>query len=591
MKHILALYLLLCVIATPLVVKGQQIRDANELIAGLKNELSLGQQMVRTETDKYPAILKKGATYKFRSKNYYPSISASNTDYSQPFEGMLHKPQAYYTIEINQNQIIFHFRDMIQVACGFDKNGNPVPPADVSWSASTKKETKTGRIRTFSGEILNCTFTQSAIHLMFQTPRNTVLLGGVNLSDPEYLERQALESGGIYQRESLGNEVNHAKRTIKSRDDPFAPWRIVQDQTVSISLNDIAASNKLTKDQLVWTLYFTDFTETALGVTKLSYEANISLHFILSKIFNLDTKVPQQKTFLSKWQEIWEKEKQRIKEAEELARAEAEKARKEAEELEAKKAEAAANGIYLVYSSQELKDAVEDSSNKKNANDIIRIKLEKDLALDEELRFSDGNIILDLANHVLNLKGLSFSGKELTILDGTITGEAKKYDSFIHVSSNTKIESCKLTISGEGNLISCANGGNLKISGDSYLEAGGHCIYIYKGDAVIEAGRFLSRFDSAIDCDNGTIAISGNPYLESESNMSAPIEIFKKGICELGECTLKSKDNALIVWGGKLNISKGYDIYDGESKAKKEKIKGDIFIGGKDKVITVKKTI
>ena len=254
-------------------------------------------------------ILQKGSSFiYYSSKSKFPNISAPKQNYSMGYEGLLHSPESYYTIEMNTEKMIIHHRELIQVSCEFDSRGDVVPPVkSIGWTIPDKMEKLSGKIPVLGPSNLyyNIILSSSAKHLVFQTPRNMIIKGGSNMSDPEVLERQAAASGSKYRSGETGFYTTHAitgKRM--GLDDPYAPWRIVQDQTLTLSFSEVAKANNVSKDELIWMLCFMNIEDITLPGTYVRFRDfdNAPFTFLLNKTFGLSKKMDQGRKYLIKWQ-------------------------------------------------------------------------------------------------------------------------------------------------------------------------------------------------------------------------------------------------------------------------------------------------
>lgn len=276
----------------------RKYNNAEELELQIRVLSSLVKEKRTKRTDD-PYIQKDGNTYKyFSAKNRFTKISAPKQDYSDPFVGMLAHPESYFTVEITSSQIIIHSRELLQVSCGFSgPNNDPELPHDIQWTVLPQELSFPNEIETFYHETLNYNVKSTARHLVFQTPRNSLTAGGVEINDVDELEKNCASQGGAPQTSQTGLwGTNRITGKSRSFDDPYAPWRIVQDQKLIISFDELAKKNNLSKDELIWILFFTNLTKTPiLGTTNVYFNEydNAGFHFLLDNVFGLMKKLPQ----------------------------------------------------------------------------------------------------------------------------------------------------------------------------------------------------------------------------------------------------------------------------------------------------------
>lgn len=315
-----------------LIAKSQDHYNSSNQISRQIAEFSQYVSTEKQDDARGAYILKTGAAYKYYShKSRFPSIGAPHQDYTDPFQGMLMSPQSYFTIEVSASTITIHCRELLQVYCGFSgPNNDPAVPTQIQWTVLPQRQNKTGKLTAFFDKDLSYNVTSTAKHLIFQTPRTVVIMGGVDIMNPDYLESKAIAMGGAPQNNQTGMWVTN-KYTGKRRgmDDIYAPWRIVQDQKLTISLDAMAKTNGMTKNDLVWTLFFTDLSNLKIVSSVNAHfdeDANAAFHFLLDKTFGLTKKIAQGEKYASA--KLVEREKV-VKAKEEEARLAREQRRQE----------------------------------------------------------------------------------------------------------------------------------------------------------------------------------------------------------------------------------------------------------------------
>ena len=80
-------------------------------------------------------------------------------------------------------------------------------------------------------------------------------------------------------------------------------WRVYSDEKIVISFNAMAKANGMTKEELIWTLYYTDLynvqAELFTGLSIGEFD-NAIIKQLLSRTFGLKAKKAQGKAFVNK---------------------------------------------------------------------------------------------------------------------------------------------------------------------------------------------------------------------------------------------------------------------------------------------------
>ena len=249
-----------------------------------------------------PYILKRGNSlvyYSYKSK--FSRLGVRNQDYSQPFQGFLDGPQDFFTLEVTPANIIIHFIQDEQADCGFDSKGNPVAPEGFRTKIGKKGQTKQEFCSFYFKDIKFKTATTTNI-LVFQTPRIEIIGGGIS-SDPKSIRNMALTSGEtlFWSNPIIGK--NRVTKRLVAASDPYAMWRVYSDEKIVISFNAMAKANGMTKEELIWTLYYTDLynvqAELFTGLSIGEFD-NAIIKQLLSRTFGLKAKKAQGKAFVNK---------------------------------------------------------------------------------------------------------------------------------------------------------------------------------------------------------------------------------------------------------------------------------------------------
>ena len=255
-----------------------------------------------------PYIVKAGNTLIYYSeKKRSCGLNLKNQNYSEKHKWLLDGPQDYFSLQITATQLIVHHRQEAQAACKRNAKGKPLAPEGFKTFINKKGVSRKAILPSFLENALVCnTMTYSNI-LVFQTPRKEKRVGKVIVTSPDYLEKNAIQTGKTLFAQS-GNSASG-----NSAADTFAPWRVIKDDKIVISLDAMAKANKISKNELLWILYYTDFTDNQSDIFKglvFSKEDNDALKYMLSQTFGLKKKTAEGQAYASRKTGIIKKNKE-----------------------------------------------------------------------------------------------------------------------------------------------------------------------------------------------------------------------------------------------------------------------------------------
>lgn len=273
-----------------------------------------------------PYIVKAGNSLIYYSeKKKSCGLNLKYQNYSEKHKWLLDGPQDYFSLQITTAQLIVHHRQEAQSECKRNAKGKPLTPEGFKTLINKKGVSRTANLPSFLEKALVCnTVTYSNI-LVFQTPRKEKKVGKVVVTSPDYLEKNAIQTG-----KTLFAQSGNAARGYSAAD-TFAPWRVIKDDKIVISLDAMAKANKISKNELLWILYYTDFTENQSDIFKglvFSKEDNDALKYMLSQTFGLKKKTAEGHAYASSKTGIIKKNK------EEKERRNKEKCLKKLDEIE-----------------------------------------------------------------------------------------------------------------------------------------------------------------------------------------------------------------------------------------------------------------
>jgi hypothetical protein len=189
---------------------------------------------------------KTGASYsskKFHTRARFGAASGFEEGYSDPFQGLLHRPEGEFSFSLTNGILSITNKDQIQVTCKpHPKTYKPMRPSDGAteyFGCKTGTRKGSARIEVF-GDVLTIPYTISCTHATSQSSYFNVIYGD---GTPVDLGKDAHDAA-----------INRGVRpngTRVRRNDDYAPWRQSHTQTVKFNLDEIARLNKLNKKELV----------------------------------------------------------------------------------------------------------------------------------------------------------------------------------------------------------------------------------------------------------------------------------------------------------------------------------------------------
>lgn len=213
---------------------------------------------------------KTGSGYvsrKFYDNSRFTAARGFHESYSDPYEGLLHHDEGEYSFSLTKSLLTYTNKDQIQVACEtHPKTGKPLRPSD---GAKESFGCKTGTRNAIAqvllmGKPLKIKYTVTCNHSTYQSSYFNVVYGD---GTPVNQSR-----GGHDQSINRGVRPNG---TRVQRNDDYAPWRQIHNQTVKYNLDEIARLNNISKKELVSLMILTPTWNMPLlsDKSKMGYSA------------------------------------------------------------------------------------------------------------------------------------------------------------------------------------------------------------------------------------------------------------------------------------------------------------------------------
>lgn len=186
---------------------------------------------------RFPLKKTRDGSYQFSSP-FMKRISDEHEDYSQPFQGMLHKPKRSITYTFSKGRLKIYIEEAVQLfSYEEDKNGAPYPPKDpITACLGCKSGTRTvmGEIVTRKGRYKG-KLTSRCEHIRKHTHFVNLVYG-----DMTPVEEQ--DDPGTRLVKGAGGKMFGAG-------DEYAPWIFTHKETLEYSLDGIAKTYGMnTKD-------------------------------------------------------------------------------------------------------------------------------------------------------------------------------------------------------------------------------------------------------------------------------------------------------------------------------------------------------
>lgn len=216
-----------------------------------------------------PLFKQTGTTYSFSRKytgygKMAKRYNVPDEDYSIGMADNLSGPILDLDVKVTPTTLTYTIVTNQQGGCDFGEGGHPVRPGDVhqiemGCKGGTHKSTVKLLKMNDKDEIL-CPFTYTCTHYIRQVPRTTK-------------GRTVRKSGStnLYVRHNnVRNNVNVAPGKVyigkagEYSADPFAPWQFTYKTKVTISWDEMAKANGLTKQELAFKLIYSNFLNGGL---------------------------------------------------------------------------------------------------------------------------------------------------------------------------------------------------------------------------------------------------------------------------------------------------------------------------------------
>lgn len=173
----------------------------------------------------------------------FHAATGEEEDYTEPFQGMISRPECVYTFSVSPTSIVVVTTDKIQVACNFDsRTGNEKAPKDGAAEAfHCKSGTRsyTAEVQTVGGPV-KLRYTATCTHQNIRKSRKTIE-GARDVPEGVMI--------------TTGRGPGYRTRTSSS--DYYPPYHQVHKQTTTFNLDESARLSGISKKELATRLLMT----------------------------------------------------------------------------------------------------------------------------------------------------------------------------------------------------------------------------------------------------------------------------------------------------------------------------------------------